>query len=173
MYININININYLFKILIYITFLLLKNIIELLKLIKYVTLLLSGSKYSTHVDIQLCFLAILEDLKAQFENDSFTQSIVTNSIYHKLKEYWLILDHTFQISAILNSHSKLSAFKNNKEKEQVKMTILKLTTYCVSLSHNLENNSNDEIINAHNYFHQLQQKTQLLIFPEPSNPFN
>src|SRR6185312_16829138 len=92
-------------------------DIIVLLEPIKRATLFLSASKYPTHGDIRLCFLAILENL----ENEFFTQSAAANSIYNKLKDYWPILDHTSQISAILDPHSKLLAFKMMKKKNKLK----------------------------------------------------
>ena len=91
-------------------------DIIVLLEPIKRATLFLSASKYPTHGDIRLCFLAILENL----ENEFFTQSAAANSIYNKLKDYWPILDHTSQISAILDPRSKLSAFKNDNKLKQL-----------------------------------------------------
>ncbi|CAG8571550.1 7821_t:CDS:2, partial [Paraglomus occultum] len=59
------------------------------------------------------------------------TLFLSASNIQHMLNDYWPILDRTSQISAILDPRSKISAFKNQEEREQVKATILELTSYC------------------------------------------
>ena len=57
-----------------------------LLELIERATNLLSTSTYPTYGDIRFCFLNILENLKTYFSDSVFTQLMIANSIYHKLK---------------------------------------------------------------------------------------
>src|SRR6266498_2783547 len=122
-------------------------------------TLLLSASDYLTHGNIRFCFLIIIENLKTHFSNEEFTQSTVANSIYHKLKEYWLIIDESSQISALLDSCIKLIAFDNNDEKKKVKDLILELTEYYEVSQVQITDNATtgDKIINTYNYFCHLQ----------------
>ena len=72
-------------------------------------------------------------------------------------------MDRTSQISAILDPRSKLSAFKNDEEKEQAKTVILELTSYCNALSHYTEDNASDEIVDVRNYFRQLREKNAFI----------
>ncbi len=93
--------------------------------------------------------------METHFSNEEFTQSTVANSIYYKLKEYWLIVDESSQISALLDPYIKLIAFDNNDEKKKVKDLILELTEYYEVSQVQITDNAttSDEIINTHNYF--------------------
>ena len=96
--------------------------------------------------------------METHFLNEEFTQSTVANSIYHKLKEYWLIVDELSQISALLDPCIKLIVFDNDDEKKKVKDLILELTKYYEVSQVQITDNATtgDEIINTRNYFRRL-----------------
>ena len=99
--------------------------------------------------------------METHFSNEEFTQSTVANSIYHKLKEYWLIVDESSQISALLDPRIKLIAFDNDDEKKKVKDLILELTEYYEVSQVQITDNATtgDEIINTRNYFRRLREQ--------------
>ncbi len=99
--------------------------------------------------------------METHFSNEEFTQSTVANSIYYKLKEYWLIVDESSQISALLDPYIKLIAFDNNDEKKKVKDLILELTEYYEVSQVQITDNATtgDKIINTYNYFCHLREQ--------------
>ncbi len=72
---------------------------------------ILSSSLYSTVSDIQLTFAGILWHIELYINDYSMEESIMADSIYKKLDDYWHILDISITISTILNSSSKLLTF--------------------------------------------------------------
>ena len=61
--------------------------------------------------------------------DENFSQKMMANSIYQKLEEYWPIMDISSQISAALDSRTKLSVF-SELEKFNIKNSINNLPGY-------------------------------------------
>jgi len=99
--------------------------------------------------------------LETHFSNEEFTQSTVANNIYHKLKKYWLIVNESSQISALLDLRIKLIAFDNDDKKKKFKDLILELIKYYKVSQVQITDNTTtgDEIINTHNYFRRLREQ--------------
>src|SRR3954452_3704533 len=119
-----------------------------LLSPIERATRLLSASSYPTHGDIRFIFLGIQEHLSRYIIDESFSQRIVADAIHQKLSNYWPIMSESSQISSLLDSRVKFSAFEDEIEKANAKNLILNLGEYSFLLSPLLaETTPGDDII--------------------------
>lgn len=82
-----------------------------LLEPLEKATKYLSASSYPTLGDTRLVFLGIQAHLEKYANNDSFSQRTMAAVISCKIKDYWMIMDSTSTVSAILDPRSKLSVF--------------------------------------------------------------
>jgi hypothetical protein len=101
-----------------------------LLSPIKHATCLLLASSYPTHDDIRFIFLGIQKYLSRYINDKSFSQLIVADVIYQKLRNYWPIISESLQVSSLLDPGVKFSAFEDEVEKTNAKNLVLNLTEY-------------------------------------------
>ena len=141
-----------------------------LLILIERATRLLSASSYPTHGDIRFVFLGI-QDYLTQYVNDkSFSQHIVADAIYQKLRLLWLIISEASQISSLLDPRVKFTAFENEIERTNAKNAILNLTEYSSSSTQLLAETTTDDIVETRNFFRNLRKNTVTLNLLENNN---
>ncbi|CAG8627487.1 3060_t:CDS:2 [Acaulospora morrowiae] len=98
-----------------------INTIIELHYPILEATILLSSSSYPIISDIRLSFGGILRHLD-RFINDelhSEQECMIADSIRYKLNEYWLLLDKSITIAAILDPSSKLTTFLSDEKRNR------------------------------------------------------
>jgi len=134
-----------------------IKDTMFLLEPFEHATWLLSASSYPTYGNVRFVFLGLWEYL-LRYMNDDFSQSMVANAIYRKLDNYWPIMDEASRISSLLDSRTKLSAFKNRMEKNRAKDLVSNLTGYDL-LQPNTDMTGND-LVDTRNYFQQLQSNS-------------
>ncbi|CAG8595930.1 11338_t:CDS:2, partial [Dentiscutata heterogama] len=80
-----------------------------------------SSSFYPTMSDVRLCFGGILQHLD-KFINEkthSEEECMIADSIQHKLSEYWVLLDESITITAILDPSSKLTTFAYGERRDK------------------------------------------------------
>src|SRR3954471_4904657 len=82
-----------------------------LIKPLERATRYLSALSYPIICDIYLVFTGIQTYLDKYANDNNFTVSEVAALIFSKIKKYWLIMDNSSTISAILDTRSKLSVF--------------------------------------------------------------
>ncbi|CAG8516217.1 9067_t:CDS:1, partial [Scutellospora calospora] len=101
-------------------------NLLNLLYPILEATILLSSCLYLTISNVYLSFDSILHYLSRFIDDRSYSLNkyMVTNSIHYKLNKYWLLLDKSITIAAILDSTSKLITF-SSEEKRNTTITNL------------------------------------------------
>src|SRR5271154_6288760 len=81
-------------------------------------TKLLSGTLYPTQGDLRIAFTIIMQMLKSKMVADPpTTQSLVAAAINSKLENYWVYLNNSSIISAIIDPSHKLEAFNETKIK--------------------------------------------------------
>jgi hypothetical protein len=138
---------------------------------IERATRLLSASSYPTHGDIRFVFLGIQDHLSRYVNDESFSQRIVADAIYQKLRNYWPIMSEASQISSLLDPRVKFSAFEDEVERVNAKNSVLNLTEYS-SLSSPLpaEITTGDDIIETRNFFRNLRNNTVTLNLSENTN---
>ncbi|CAG8691602.1 16950_t:CDS:2, partial [Cetraspora pellucida] len=97
---------------------------------------------------------SISKHLSRYKDNSDFSKAQIAKMMYQKLESYWLILDDSSQISAFLDPHVKLSAFKTENEKNKVVDLVSGLSEYISETTQQiaLANNSN----NNRDYFCNL-----------------
>ena len=87
-----------------------------LLEPLERATRYLSASSYPTMGDTHLVFTGIQTHLDKYANDNNFTASEVAALISSKIKKYWLIMDNSSTISAILDTRSKLSVFSEESK---------------------------------------------------------
>jgi hypothetical protein len=88
----------------------------------------------------------------------------VADAIYQKLRNYWLIMSKSLQISLLLDSKVKFSAFEDEIERANAKNFGLNFTEYSSSSSPLLaETTSGDNITETRNFFQNLCNNTVTL----------
>jgi len=86
-------------------------------------TNLLSGSSYPTQGDLRIAFTIIMEMLESKMdESPPTTQSLVASAMNCKLSDYWIHLNESSTISAIIDPSSKLDTF-NESDMSNVRKT--------------------------------------------------
>ena len=71
----------------------------------------LSASSYPTMGDTRLVFLGLQTHLDKYMKDNNFSQRTMAALIYHKIEDYWMIIDSASTASAILDPRSKFSVF--------------------------------------------------------------
>jgi len=130
---------------------------------IERATRLLSASNYPTHGDIRFVFLGIQDHLSQYVNDESFSQRIVADAIYQKLRNYWPILSEASQISSLLDPRVKFSAFEDEIERTSAKNSVLNLTEYSSSSPLFAEATTGDDIIETRNFFRNLRNNAVIL----------
>src|SRR3954469_16194229 len=87
-----------------------------LLEPLERATRYLLASFYSTMGDTHLVFTGIQTHLDKYANDNNFTANEVAALISSKIKKYWLIMDNSSTISAILDTRSKLSVFSEKSK---------------------------------------------------------
>ena len=129
---------------------------------IERATCLLSASSYPTHGDIRFVFLGIQDHLTQYVNDESFSQHIVADAIYQKLRNYWPIISEASQISSLLDPRVKFSAFEGEIERANAKNSVLNLTEYSSSSPLPAETTTVD-IIETRNFFRNLHNNAVTL----------
>ena len=124
---------------------------------------------HSSFICLQLsntCFIFLcIQDYLAQYvDDDTFSQSSMANAIYQKLESYWPILDETSQISSLLDPRVKLSAFRDENEKQRAINLILNLRGYSFTSQPKIISSTNN-LTNTRNYFRQLRENSNNVSF--------
>ncbi|CAG8550431.1 6021_t:CDS:2 [Cetraspora pellucida] len=138
-----------------------LKDVLTLLEPIEAATKLLSAISYPTISDIRLVFLSIQDFLDTYIEQDEFSQKMVAASIHQKIEEYWIIMNKSSVVSAVLDPRAKLKMFSKT-EAIDAKKTVQEIMDQYVykyqktSISMNIKDNP---IKTARKFFWNLRNK--------------
>lgn len=68
--------------------------------------------------DVRLVFVGIQTHLEKYAKDNSFMQSTMADLIFHKINEYWMIMDSASTTSAILDPRNKDSVFPDELKSE-------------------------------------------------------
>lgn len=74
----------------------------------------MSASSYPTIGETHFVFSGIQAHLTKHIENEDFTQRDMAASIFHKIRQYWMIMDESSITSAILDPRNKLTFFPDD-----------------------------------------------------------
>ncbi|GBC13304.1 zinc finger BED domain-containing protein RICESLEEPER 2-like [Rhizophagus irregularis DAOM 181602=DAOM 197198] len=88
-----------------------IKDTLLLLELLERATKYLSASSYPTIGETRFIFSGIQAHLIKYMEKETFTQRDMASSIYRKIRQYWMIMDESSIISAIVDPRNKLTVF--------------------------------------------------------------
>ena len=66
--------------------------------------------------DTRLVFLGLQTHLDKYMKDNNFSQRTMAALIYHKIEDYWMIIDSASTVSAILDPRSKLSVFPHESQ---------------------------------------------------------
>ncbi|EXX74394.1 hypothetical protein RirG_051480 [Rhizophagus irregularis DAOM 197198w] len=88
-----------------------IKDTLLLLEPLERATKYLSASSYPTIGETHFIFSGIQAHLIKYIEKETFTQRDMASSIYRKIRQYWMIMDESSIISAIVDPRNKLTVF--------------------------------------------------------------
>src|SRR5207248_4670219 len=74
------------------------------------------------------------------------TQYVVADSILHKLKEYWKIIDNTTIVATVLDPRTKCSTFTSEENTRAIDIIKKKMNDYAQS-NNNISNGNNNTIV--------------------------